>query len=313
MLQQFVASENDAWTMTLGVLQQYFERVLTLPDKPPRLKTTWTPLFSLDHNRIPDQAQALVGSVYLGQAVLLGRRTAEMHRALAGSSGDPDFDPEPFSRLYQRSLYQSLRNRILRGMDLLEKHKDRFPEQTRSEAKVLLGSRKRILDISRRVLDGKITGKKIRIHGDYHLGQILFTGKDFLIIDFEGEPMRSPGERRLKYSALRDVAGLLRSYHYAVYSALIQFTTVHPTDLESLQSYAELWYQYVSSAYFSAYREVAGHSGLLPATDEQIAALLGAFLIDKGIYEIIYELNNRPEWVAIPIRGILSTLSTTGA
>jgi len=313
LLQQFVASQNDAWTMTLDVLQQYFERVLTLSDQPPKPRGFWESLFSLDHNKIREQAQALVGSVYLEQAVLLGRRTAEMHRALAGSSGNPDFDPEPFSLLYQRSLYQSLRNRILRGMDLLEKYKDRFPEQVRKEAVVVLGARRRILDISKRVLEGKITGKKIRIHGDYHLGQLLFTGKDFLIIDFEGEPMRSPGERRLKYSALRDVAGALRSFHYAVYSALIQFTTVHPTDLESLQSYAELWYQYVSSVFFSAYREVAGESGFLPENRDQIAALLGAFLIDKGIYEIIYELNNRPEWVSIPIRGILAILASAGA
>jgi maltose alpha-D-glucosyltransferase/alpha-amylase len=312
LLQQFVASQNDAWTLTLDVLQQYFERVLTLSDQPPKPRGAWDSLFSMDHDKIPEQAQALVGGVYLEQTVLLGRRTAEMHRALAATSSNSDFDPEPFSRLYQRSLYQSLRNRILRGMDLLEKYKDRFPEQVRKDAEVVLGARKRILDISKRVLDGKITGKKIRIHGDYHLGQLLFTGKDFLIIDFEGEPMRSPGERRLKYSALRDVAGILRSFHYAVYSALIQFTKVHPADLENLLSYAELWYQHVSAVFFSAYREAAGDGGFLPESNDQIAALLGAFLIDKGIYEIIYELNNRPEWVSIPIRGILSILTDTG-
>jgi maltose alpha-D-glucosyltransferase / alpha-amylase len=198
-------------------------------------------------------------------------------------------------------------------MDLLETNKGRFPEQVRKDAEEVLSARKRILDISKRVLEGKITGKKIRIHGDYHLGQLLFTGKDFLIIDFEGEPMRSPGERRLKYSALRDVAGALRSFHYAVYSALMQFTKVHPTNLENLLSYAELWYQNVSAVFFSAYREAAADGGFLPEYDEQITVLLGAFLIDKGIYEIIYELNSRPEWVSIPIRGILSILGDAAA
>jgi len=313
MLQQFVPSEHNAWTLTLQVLQHYFERVLTRSEQPPRLKSTWDLLFSLDHDKIPQQAQHLIGGVYLDQAVLLGKRTAQLHCALAASTGNPDFDPEPFSRLYQRSLYQSLRNRTLRGMDLLERYKDRFPVQTRKNAQTVLGARKQILEISKRVLEGKISGQKIRIHGDYHLGQLLFTGKDFLIIDFEGEPMRSPGERRLKYSALRDVAGILRSYHYAVYSALSQFTSVHPTDLQTLQSYAELWYRYVGAAFFSSYTEASGGMGFLPEDSSQISALLGAFLIDKGIYEIIYELNNRPEWVSIPIRGILSILASPGA
>jgi maltose alpha-D-glucosyltransferase/alpha-amylase len=308
MLQQFVASQNDAWTLTLGILQQYFERVLTLSERPRKPRSGMEYLFALDHSRIPDDLQQLVGSVYLEQTVVLGRRTGQMHCTLAAESPNPDFDPEPFSRLYQRSLYQSLRNRILRGLDVLEKNKKRFPEQTRDDAQAVLDGRRRILDISKRVLEGRISGKKIRIHGDYHLGQLLFTGKDFIIIDFEGEPMRSPGERRLKYSALRDIAGLIRSYHYAVYSALMQYTTVHPADLDTLHLYADLWYQSVSSVFLSAYRETAGDCGFLPRTREETDILLQAFLIDKGIYELIYELNNRPDWVMIPIRGMLSIL-----
>ncbi len=310
MLQEFVASQSDAWTLTLNILRQFFDSALTRAEDPPRVERGFRPLLTIRRDRLPEKVQRLVGSVYLEQTALLGQRTAEMHRALASPTADPLFAPEPFSRLYQRSLCQSLRSRALRGLDLLEKSRRRFPEQQREQALQVLNARQRILAIGRKVLNGKIGGQKIRIHGDYHLGQVLFTGKDFAIIDFEGEPMRSPGERRLKYSALRDVAGMLRSFHYAVFSALFEHLRIRTEDRETLEPYAELWYQYVSGVFLSAYRETAAEGGFLPQREEEIEILLQAFLLDKGIYEIIYELNNRPEWIVIPVRGILSILES---
>jgi maltose alpha-D-glucosyltransferase/alpha-amylase len=162
------------------------------------------------------------------------------------------------------------------------------------------------------VLERTISGLKIRIHGDYHLGQVLFTGKDFMIIDFEGEPMRPPSERCLKYSALRDVAGMMRSYHYAVYNGLFHYTSVRPEDLSILEPYADFWHRSVSGIFLSAYLEAAGQASFLPQDREELDTLLRAFLLDKGIYELLYELNNRPEWVVIPIRGIRAILAEHG-
>ena len=150
---------------------------------------------------------------------------------------------------------------------------------------------------------------KIRIHGDYHLGQVLFTGKDFVIIDFEGKPSRSSGERRLKYSCFRDVAGMIRSYHYASYSALFQAIDDRAEDATILRAWVEPWYQYITAIFLHSYLETIGGSPIVPKETDEVQVLLQAFLISKAIYELNYELNNRPDWTVIPIEGIKSVFS----
>ena len=157
----------------------------------------------------------------------------------------------------------------------------------------------------------KISAARIRCHGDYHLGQVLFTGKDFVIIDFEGEPARSLSDRRLKRSPLLDVAGMIRSFHYAAHSALLQQVPLAPRpedDLPLLQHWAQYWYVWVSVAFLASYLDVVRSVGLLPENPEHLRILLDAYILEKAIYEIGYELNNRPDWVKVPLQGILQLM-----
>jgi maltose alpha-D-glucosyltransferase/alpha-amylase len=309
MLQEYAPNQSDAWTLTLEELRHYLARVQTLPASAPEAEAGKASIFGVNHGNIPERIQELLGGVTLAHTTQLAQRTAEMHSALASPTENPDFAPEPFSRLYQRSLYQSLRSRVLRGLAAVAQGRNTVPEELRQEVGEALATKERILAVCRRVLEGRISGMKIRIHGDYHLGQVLYTGKDFLITDFEGEPMRPPSERRLKYSALRDVAGMVRSYHYAAFSALFRYTRVAPEQLPRLAPYAELWYRWVSGAFLSAYLGELQGTAFLPAEQGQIEILLSAFLLDKAVYELLYELSNRPDWIAIPVRSILSVLA----
>ncbi len=171
----------------------------------------------------------------------------------------------------------------------------------------------KILKRFRSVLDRKISAMRIRVHGDYHLGQVLFTGKDFVIIDFEGEPARSLSSRRIKRSPLRDVAGMLRSFHYAASAPLIGKTggsVFRPENVAHLEPWAHCWNLWVSAAFLSAYLETSAQGSFLPRLREEISSLLFVYLLEKSIYELGYELNNRPDWVKLPLRGILDLLGT---
>ncbi len=224
VLHRYVANQGTAWQFTLDQLSQYFERVAALPrdSSPPSL-----PSFL---HAAPEQTdpgglplRELVGG-YLDSAALLGRRTAELHCALASGTRDPAFAPEPFGRLYQRSLYQSLRNLTGRLCARLSRMRDAIPEAARPLAERIVADQDLLLQRFRAVLDPAFLGHRIRCHGDCHLGQLLFTGKDFVIADFEGDSARPLGERRVKRSPLLDVASMVRSLDYAVQSVLLGIT-----------------------------------------------------------------------------------------
>jgi maltose alpha-D-glucosyltransferase/alpha-amylase len=166
------------------------------------------------------------------------------------------------------------------------------------------------------ILERELSGQRIRVHGDYHLGQILYTGKDFAIIDFEGEPLRSLADRRRKRSPIADVAGLLRSFHYAVYGVLIgelPGSQTRPEDVPVLELWAPVWYAWTSSSFLGAYLKTVEPAGLLPTQHDQLELLLDVHLIEKSLYELGYELNNRPGWVRVPLRGILDVLDASEA
>jgi maltose alpha-D-glucosyltransferase/alpha-amylase len=146
-------------------------------------------------------------------------------------------------------------------------------------------------------------GMRIRVHGDYHLGQVLRTEEDFVLIDFEGEPSRSIAERRAKQSPVKDVAGMVRSYSYAAYAALFSFTTHTPDSYPTLERWADLWQYWAADAFLDGYRSAIGGAPIVPH-GEAWATLLCAFLLDKALYELEYELNHRPDWVLIPLMGI---------
>ena len=156
-----------------------------------------------------------------------------------------------------------------------------------------------------RLVDG-LLGQHMRIHGDYHLGQVLQVKTNYVIVDFEGEPARPIAERRAKVSPLKDVAGMLRSLSYAAYAGLIGYTTRRPEDWNSLEPWAWLWERSMGAEFLRAYRNTAQGAQFLPSAEENLRKLLAIHLLDKALYELSYEMNNRPAWVRIPLMGILS-------
>ena len=299
LLQTAISSECDAWTLTLDSVGRYYDRVL---GRKAGLQNQTTPPGTL--------LDELIGGVYPEKAKLLGQRTAELHLALASSDDDRAFAPEPFNAMAQRSVYQSMRASLRRTFALLEKALPDLPDAFRDEAKQVLATEKQILEQEKRILDRRSVAAKIRVHGDYHLGQVLYTGKDFVILDFEGEPARALSERKLKRSPLRDVAGMMRSFQYAAYSALWQ-PAMRSEDVPFLERWADLWYRQMSSIFLQSYLGTTGDAIFVPQNQDDLHVLLEAYLLDKAVYEIAYELNNRPDWVVIPIRGIQHILRTT--
>jgi maltose alpha-D-glucosyltransferase/alpha-amylase len=307
-LQSFMPNQGDAWQYTLDSLGQYFEHVLSGGDKTRELPDMPPGLLGVTFQDIPPLLQELIGGYYLEMMSLLGERTGQLHLALSARTDDPFFAPEPFTMLHQRSIYQSMRNLASRVIQLLRTNIRRLTEDGRTEASRMLDSEQAILRVFQRIIERKISALKIRHHGDYHLGQVLFTGNDFVIIDFEGEPARSLTERRLKRSPVRDLAGMVRSFHYASYSVFLKHASVRPEDAEILEPWARLWYAYVSGIFLDAYARAAGKAPLLPAEPAEMETLLDAFVLEKAVYEVGYELNNRPDWVIIPLRGIAHVL-----
>jgi maltose alpha-D-glucosyltransferase/alpha-amylase len=248
---------------------------------------------------------------YLEATRLLGRRTAELHLALVSRPEDPDFAPEPFTPDYQRSIHESMCRRAAGVFGLLERRLPTLPDEAQREAEKVRGLRERILAAFRVLVDGEITAMRTRLHGDYHLGQVLWTGRDFVITDFEGEPAHPLWVRRLKRSPLRDVAGMMRSFHYAARHALDALPVregARPEDASALEGWADLWYHRVSSAFLGSYLDTAGEAAFLPRTRGELERLLAAYLLDKAVYELGYELDNRPGWVGLPLRGISEAL-----
>jgi maltose alpha-D-glucosyltransferase/alpha-amylase len=298
LLQHAVASEGNVWTLVLDAVGRYYERVL---GRKADLQNEVAPPGAL--------LDELIGGVHPEKTKLLGRRTGELHLALASNPDDPAFRPEPFNAMGQRSVYQNMRASLRRAFTLLEKRLCDLPAEFRDEAKEVLDAEQEILAREKRLLDRHTNASKIRIHGDYHLGQLLYTGKDFVILDFEGEPARPLSERKLKRSALRDVAGMMRSFQYAAYSALWQ-PAMRKEDVPFLERWADLWYRHMGSVFLQSYLKTTDNAIFIPQNSEDLQIMLEAYLLDKAVYEIGYELNNRPSWVVIPVRGIKHILKS---
>lgn len=308
LLLGYVENEGDAWRFTLDVLGSYIERLLTEPEVAANARQPARHPLDTATNELPEGAYDLIGT-YLDDARRLGERTAGMHLALASRHDDPAFRPEDFSLLGQRGLYQSMRSQSRRILRDLRRVISRLPEDLQDDASQLAAREDSVLDRFRQLTDHRIDAQSIRTHGDYHLGQVLYTGRDFVIIDFEGEPARPIGERRIKRSPLRDVAGMLRSFDYAAHSGLLGAGAwVREEDISRVSPWSSLWYGWVSGAFLGGYLETAGDAPFLPSDPDDLRLLLDAYLIEKAVYEIGYEMNNRPDWTAIPVRGILNLL-----
>jgi maltose alpha-D-glucosyltransferase/alpha-amylase len=311
VMHQFVHGEGDAWNLALNALGQYFDRALVATSPPSEAELAPVGLLDLAIQEPPARVDEIVGP-FLAQMRLLGQRTAELHVALASSGENPAFAPESFTALYRRSLYQSARAAVRTTFDLLRRRLPSLAEPLQHETRTLIGMEDPLLRRIRSVTDRKLVATRIRIHGDYHLGQVLYTGRDFVILDFEGEPSRSISERRFKRSPLRDVAGMIRSFEYAAAYGLLHGPT-RAEDAPALAPWARLWRRWASASFLRGYLSVAADAGFLPPNPDDLRAMLELYLIDKTVYELRYELNNRPDWVGIPLQALLRRADPDGA
>jgi maltose alpha-D-glucosyltransferase/alpha-amylase len=286
LLVSFTPNLGDAWTYTVDAVSRFFDRVLENP--------------AADFTE-------LVGGVYPERVKQLGQRTAEMHIALADDEPGGAFAPEPFSTLYQRGLYQAMRTSMGRVFRELKRSLPVLSTEDQAMARELMAKPSAILAHFSPLLSQKIDGQRIRIHGDFHLGQILNAGKDFVIVDFEGEPRRPLGERNIKRNSLRDVAGMLRSFDYVAAVALRRRTAA---DAATLAPAAARWVETIGQQYLDAYLEAVCGVTFLPSSPEVRHLLLRIFLLDKAVYEVGYELNYRPDWIGIPLRAALAICGT---
>ena len=308
MLQGLVTNQGDGWQWMLEELERYYESYVqkTVPagelGRP--VVSTSVPLgiarasdFALEH-----------AGVALDAAAVLGRRTAEMHLALASSASNPAFCAEPLTKEYFDRLQASINAQAAHAYDLLRKTMSGLADDTVEIAALLLSHRTRILDSLGTSNIDSMDGRRTRIHGDYHLGQVLRVKSDFVILDFEGEPARSLEIRRMKHSPLKDVAGMLRSFNYAAWAALMRYSSRRPEDQTKLEPWATLWDESASAEFLHAYMETMEGSHLIPATPAAQWSLLDLYLLEKAFYELIYELNSRPDWVKIPLMGVAALL-----
>jgi maltose alpha-D-glucosyltransferase / alpha-amylase len=304
LLQNKIQNQGEAWTSTLEALARYYEKVFEKVDKtttPPPLVRKARTYFE----DVPSLVQKLIGSVTYERVTLLARRTAEMHLALSLEPDDVDFQPERFTQNYQRSIYSGHRKLVSEKFNALEQRIAKLPEYVRGEAQQVLALKDQIIEAFEEIFKEKIEASKTRIHGDYHLGQVLFNGKDYFIIDFEGEPMHAISERRLKKTPFKDVAGMMRSFHYAAYGQLVLNQNYRKEDMPFLEQWALQWYHYVSQFYLTAYLDRCGEANFMPPDEAGKQMLLRTYMLEKAIYEVGYEMNARPDWLRVPIRGVL--------
>jgi len=306
----FVPNESDAYSWLSEAVALFFEDALSLPEDDRWPGAERFEVLDLVDREVPEHIAAHAGSS-IAPTEQLGRRVGELHRALASLSDDA-FAPEPMNALALRSTYQSMRNGAQRALRALRRS-DRIPEPARADVAFVLDHVDNLLDRLAAVMQAQ-GGWRIRIHGDLHLGQVLYTGRDFVILDFEGEPTRPLGERRLKRSPFRDVAGMLRSIDYAAQAGIADIVargTVRSQERaeELLDEPARQWTAWLSAAFLRGYFGAVDESGLLlPVGQAARRIQLTAHLLEKAAYEVRYEIEHRPEWVGIPIRGLAELL-----
>jgi len=304
--QQFVPSQADGWNHALGELGRFYEEVQVLDPPGPKLLGPEQPI-ALARSGTPTAICDLTGA-YIDSAQQLGRRTAELHLALASDTRTDGFAPEPFTHAdYERLLADAI-SQASRAADLLTVR----PVSTGDDARAIV---ERATSVLRRLQENNaarpvdVNAWRSRVHGDFHLGQVLWSEGDFYILDFEGEPTRPLDERRKKESPLKDVAGMLRSFSYAAYAGLFIRAAGRPDEVERLEPWARTWSRWAGASFLKGYFAVTAGAPFVPADLAQRAAMLDVFLIDKALYELNYELNNRPDWVRIPLRGLSELVS----
>ena len=306
IVQGLVESERDGWTLLINQLGPVAERLLAEGPSPEHTKGPAASLALSRTKKAPESYQAVAGYT-LNLAAQLGARTAEMHLTLASDDRNPAFIPEAYTPFYQRSLFQSFRNLTDRTLSQLKQSLPILEGSARELAEVVLKQEADIYERFNFIKSTAIDALRTRTHGDYHLGQTLFSGADFYIIDFEGEPARGIGERRLKVSPLKDVAGMMRSFDYASEFYMKEYM-LRTEDRARMEPSMKAWSEWMNNSFLNSYLDKMENSGILPKDIQKLENLLRVFVLEKALYEVGYELRSRPQWVDIPLRGVLSCL-----
>jgi maltose alpha-D-glucosyltransferase/alpha-amylase len=311
VVQAFVPNEGSAWEFTLEELNQYVAEALQRGLVVPKESVPTAMDLLDDTERTPPQPVGELLRPDLSFARLLGQRTAELHTVLASIEGQPAFAPEPYTAFTQRSLYQSMRGLTARVVRSLRQALPHMTDEEQKLAEAFVDSEARIYDRFRVVLAQSITGSKIRAHGDFHLGQVLRTADDVVIVDFEGEPDRYLEERRLKVSPLRDVAGMLQSLRNAAITVGARHAGESSVSAEkrgTIEALLLAWYRWAGATFLESYRETTGNASYLPGTRDEWASLIDALLLEKAVYEVGYALNHTPDQISLALRGVLDLL-----
>jgi maltose alpha-D-glucosyltransferase/alpha-amylase len=289
----FVRNQGDGWVYTTEYLHRTLDEL--------RLRA------AAEHPETAP-AEAEPHGFYLTQAQVLGQRTAELHRALATPTDNPAFAAEPIGKADLKTWQRAARRQAEAAFKALRQSLPQLDEGDRARVQTLLAQREHCFARIEALTGPPVAAAKTRIHGDYHLGQVLVAQNDFYILDFEGEPARPLAERRAKSSPLKDVAGMLRSFDYAAWAAVMTLTEVDAGGGEIVRSLAEAWRKATEDAFLDAYGETIAGCPSYPEAPEEAARLLDLFLLEKALYEICYEAANRPHWVRIPLKGVTSLL-----
>ncbi len=282
LMMQKVASKSDSWVSTGDDLNTF---LFMFVDK----------FFSI-HDQVFEKVE------------LLGKRTAEMHLALLSDKKNKAFKPEKFDKVYVEFIQKHLNNLLNKRIKLLKENYARLDNNAKQLADDFINSEGNIRHFFDKIGSNDLKSSRIRIHGDYHLGQVLFTGSDYLIIDFEGEPESSIADRKIKHSPLKDVAGMIRSFHYAVCAKLYFSDETRDINPLRMQKAADRWYKLITDAYVDAYMQTMGNISAIFGNRTELNFLLQLHLLEKSVYELGYELNGRPDWIRIPLKGIQQVL-----
>ncbi|MGE3076383.1 MAG: maltose alpha-D-glucosyltransferase [Dehalococcoidia bacterium] len=307
ILENHIQHQSDGWLLAVDELTRFLEGVASAVIEPPELAPERHPMDMPE----PDPLLVEKTGPWFEQVASLGRRTGQLHAALAHSK-HADFAPEPYTPFYQRALAQGFRVQARHSLRMLRSAMKTLSQDAAQHASRVLSLEPELLARLHEVAGHRLKGMRIRNHGDLHLGQVLSNGSDWVFIDFEGEPSRSLGDRRIKRSAMRDVAGMVRSFYYASqFSTREAAMAVQGAGGEHLREWARAWYLWSASAYLRAYFEEIAGAGIITDDPEETRFLLDTFMLDKALYELAYELDNRPTWVDIPLRSILDLLNAS--
>ena len=310
LLRERLAHDGDVADMTREALLGFLEQAAATTTTPAAPSITASDLLRTAAEDLPDLAYDLVGS-YLTTARSIGNRIGELHAIMASAPDDPDFAPEPFTLLYQRSLYQSIDASIIRVMRRLDARSSGLEGSAAADAQLVLRRKAELRGRLGMLVHKKFSGSRIRVHGDLRLSQVMHGDRGLVMIDFEGDTSRPAGERRLKRSALRDVAAMIRSFHDVALGRLRESDlggSLRSEDAEALDVWARQWFLWVGATFLRGYRESTGDAAFLPAAADEWACLLDAFLIQRLLEDLYADLSDDPNRVASSLRGLLELL-----